>query len=227
MNTNGSSATRQSSAVLAIGGGTLLLLLKAHPQAPGHLRSFQEVVNFEIEHRAMDALVHGGAIAVLVLLLAGHAGLLRAIRCGGVAGVLAVTAFGTGCALIAASLVLDGFLTPALALQFRDAQGDQPRQEAVEAVLHACGSAIGILMRMGLSSFAAAALAWSAGLLQAQDRRIAAALSGVTGLILGVLMLWPSAAALDHTVMAGVLLLGVWQLALAAALWRHPVVSNV
>jgi hypothetical protein len=177
------------------------------------------VVDFEIGHRALNALVHGGALAVLLLLLAAHVTALRMSRAS-VAMAMAVTAFGAGCAFFAASLLLDGLLIPALSLQFRAAP-DAARQAAIEAVIRACGSGIGILQRTALLSFGASALAWCASLLQAGGRgTVVGALSGVVGVILCASILWVPSALAGHAVIADLLLLGAWQLALATVLWK-------
>jgi hypothetical protein len=217
-----SSSTSRPGAVLALGGATLLLLLLAHPAGPGPGRPFSDVVDFEIRHRAMNALVHGGALAVLMLLLAAHVTALRINRAS-VAMAVAVTSFGAGCAFLAGSLLLDGLLVPLLALQFRAAP-DAARQAATEAVIHACGSTIGILQRTALLSFGASALAWCASLLQAGRGTVVGTLSGVVGVILCASMLWVPSALAGHAGMAGFLLLGAWQLALATALWRGETV---
>src|SRR5262249_28730076 len=152
------------------------------------VQAFTELVEFEIRHRIANELVHGGAIAVWVLLLAAHVGLARLSNSTILAGTAAATAFGSGCALMTASLVLDGFVTPALALQFRAAH-DVTLQHAIEALMLFCGTTIRILMPMALLSFATSALAWCAPLVHAGSRgRLAGGLSAAIGAIIWVMI---------------------------------------
>lgn len=213
---NDSSVTRRQLGILFTAAGVLMLaLLCAHPHENVH--TFADVVEFEISRRLVNGLVHGGMIVLLVPLLAGHIGLARLIGATQLAVTIAVTAFAGGCIFLAASLVLDGFVTPALALQYRVTQ-DLALQHTIEPLVHFCGTIIRILMPAALLAFAASALAWCGPLIRAGSRsRIAGAISGAIGLTVGVMMLAVAPAALSHALLGGLFLVGLWQFALATA----------
>jgi hypothetical protein len=121
--------------------------------------------------------------------------------------------------LITASLVLDGFVTPALALQYRAAQ-DLTVQHSTEALVRFCGTNIHILMPMALLSFAASALAWRVPMVRAGGRR---RLAGVASAIVGVLISAAPPEMLDHAVLGSLFLVAFWHLALAIALFKSDV----
>jgi hypothetical protein len=213
-----SAARRRLSALFAASGLTLLVLLLVHPHEQMH--GFSDLVAFEISHRLIDAFVHGGAIALFVLLLAGHVALARIINSASLPVTLAVTAFGAGCVFMTASLVLDGFVTPALALEHRAAQ-DLTQQNSIEALVRFCGTNIRVLMPMALLAFAASALAWCVPMIRAGGRsRLAGAVSGVIGAMVGAMMTAATPQIRDHTVIVSLVLIALWQLALVMAPWK-------
>jgi hypothetical protein len=208
-------------ALFAASAVTMMVLLFVHPHERVH--TFPDIVEFEIRYRLVNGLVHGGAIAVFLLLLAGHMALARLINTTGLAVMFAVTAFGAGCALITASLILDGFVTPALALQYRAAQ-DLAVQHSIEALVRFCGTNIRILMPMALLSFAASALAWCVPMVRAGGRRrLAGAASGAVGAIVGVMICAAPPEMLDHAVLGSLFLVALWHLALATTLFKTDV----
>ena len=211
-------ARRRLGALFAAGGLTVMLLLLVHPHE--QLHAFPDVVEFELGHRLSNALVHGGAIGLFLLLLAGHVALARFIESASLSVTLAVTAFGGGCAFMTASLLLDGFVTPALALQYRGAQ-DLTVQNSIEALVRFCGTNIRVLMPTALLSFAASALAWCVAMVRAGGRsRLAGAASGVIGAIVAVMMFAATPRILDHAIAASLFLIAVWHLVLAMALFK-------
>lgn len=216
---------RRLSALFAASGVTLMVLLSVHPHE--QLHAFSDVVAFEISHRLINALVHGGAIALFLVLLAGHVALARVINSASLSVTLAVTAFGAGCVFMMASLVLDGFVTPALALQYRAAQ-DFAVQHSIEALVRFCGTNIRVLMPMALLALAASALAWCVPMVRAGGRsRLAGAVSGVIGAMVGVMMSAAAPPIGDHAVTASLFLIALWHFALALAPFKAdaPVAS--
>jgi len=159
--------------------------------------------------------VHGGVIALLVLLLAGHVVLRSLLRSATVPVTVAVTAFGGGCVLMTASLVLDGFVTPAHALHYRAAQ-ELTAQQSIEGLVGFCATGIGILMPLALLSFAVSALVWCVPLLRSHGRyRIAGAASCVIGGLIGIMMSTVAPGLLDHALLASLFLVASWHLVLA------------
>jgi hypothetical protein len=202
--------------LFAAGGAAVIVLLLLHPHP--HVRTFAEAAEFEARHRLIDEIVHGGAIAALLVLLAGHIALPRTVRGADLSATLAATAFGGGCALLIASLVLDGFVSPALALQYR-ATPDLTAQHSIEALERFCGTCIRTLMPMALLAFAASALAWCRALLVGSNR-LAGAMSGFIGGVVLVLVSTAGPAVLSHAVLASLFLVASWQLVLAFAVSR-------
>ena len=211
---NNRPATHQPLAALFAGGAALMLtLLLAHPHESLH--SFAEVVDFEIDHRVANSAVHGCMVGVLVLLLAAHVSLARLVVPLKWLVMVAVTAFGFACVLLTASLVLDGFITPTLASQFRAAK-DAALQQSIQAQIQFCGTCIRTLMPMALVTFAGSALAWVGPLVRLGGRGSATGLiGGAMGAVVAVMVATVAPEALNHVLMGGLFLVALWQLALA------------
>lgn len=177
-------------------------------------------LNVAPANRRPLAALFFASVIVLLVLLAGHIALARRMNTADLLVTLAVTAFGGGCALLTASLVLDGFVTPSLALQYRAAQ-DPAVQHSIEGLVRFCGTSIRVLMPMGLLSFAASSLAWSVPLARAGGaRRLVSAISAVLGVLMGLAMFVAPPRMFDHAVLAGLFLFVLWHVALAAGLLR-------
>jgi len=211
---NNRPATHQPLAALFGGGAVLMLtLLLAHPHESLH--SFAEVVDFEIVHRAANTAVHGCILGVLILLLAAHVSLARLVVPLKWLVTIAVIAFGFACVLLTASLVLDGFVTPTLAIQFRAAK-DAALQQSIQAQIQFCGTCIRTLMPMALISFAASALAWVGPLVRLGGRGSAIGLvGGAIGAVIAIMVSTVAPEALNHVLMGGLFLVALWQLTLA------------
>jgi hypothetical protein len=201
------------SALFVIAGTLMLMLLFAHPHAQA--RTFTDVIEFEITHRLRNQAVHGGMIALLGVSLVAHIAAARLFDRANLLVTSAVTAFGGGCVLMMASLVLDGFVTPALALQFRAAQ-ELATKDSIETLVRFCDTSIRVLMPMALLAFAISAIAWCGALSPHGGRnRVIGILSGLIGAIICTLILVVSPAALNHALMAALFLTAVWQLVLS------------
>ena len=206
---------RQLAGLFAVGGLAMMVLLLAHPHE--HARAFADVVELEIRNRVLNEFVHGGAIVVLILLLAAHIALARAVaRTFNLSEIVAVTAFGAGCILMMASLVFDGFVTPMLAVTYRAAE-DTSLQLAIQAQLRFCALIIRTLMPMALLAFAGSAVAWLRPLVQLGGRgRLIGWLSGVIGISIGLMISAATPETSSHIILAGLFLVSLWQFALAA-----------
>jgi hypothetical protein len=114
-----------------------------------------------------------------------------------------------------ASLVLDGFVTPTLAIQFRAAK-DAALQQSIQAQIQFCGTCIRTLMPMALVSFAGSALAWVGPLVRLGGRgRAIGLIGGAMGTVVAVMIATVAPEALNHVLMGGLFLVALWQLALA------------
>lgn len=210
---NAPTSARALPVLLAAAAVLMLALLLAHPHEQAH--TFAELIEFEIDHRLIDAVVHGGMIAVLVLLLAAHRGVGRLVDPGSVCVAVAVTAFATGCGLLIASLVLDGFTVPALAQQSHAAR-EVSVQHAIQVQIGFCGTLIGILMPLAILAFSASAVAWVGALVRLGGAaRLVGWIAGAAGMITAVLIIAAMPGASPHVLMGSFLLVALWQFALA------------
>src|ERR1700761_1501679 len=147
-----------SAGALSIAAGIASIgLLAFHPGGGAH--DFLGVLKDEAAHRAANALVHGGFVAVLALQAVCYVALtLRLGRQSAVAGMSAVAGlvfFAFGAALLAASVILDGLAIPALAAKYLAAPN---KIEFAKSLFALIGTLIGIVMPMGLA-FQSAAMA--------------------------------------------------------------------
>lgn len=175
-------------------------LLASHPGGEAH--GFAEVLKYEAANRAMDAVVHGGFIAVLALQAICYAALVARI---GRACVPGLVFFAFGAAFLSASMVLDGLATPALAVKYLAAPS---KIEFAKALFALVGTLIGVLMPIGLAFLSAAVAAWGAALVGT------ARVAGALGLTLGgaaLLALAATAGAMNPLALMGALA--------ATALW--------
>jgi hypothetical protein len=200
--------------VLFAAAGVLMLgLLLAHPHE--HAHTFADLIESEIDHRLINQVVHGSMIALLVPLLAAHMRLGQLVDARSVCVAVAVTAFAVGCGLLIASLVLDGFATPALALQSRAAR-DASIRYVLEGQISFCGTLIGILMPLAIVAFSASAMLWVRPLIRlgGSAQRVGL-ISGGLGALAGVAVIAVAPAARTHVLLGSLFLVALWQFALA------------
>ena len=171
-----------------------------------------------------DALVHGGFVVVLTLELVGFTAL--AVRAGPQrTAVLAAMLFAlAGSGVLAASMIVDGLITPAVATRY--AAAPPARQEPARALLVLIGEAVQVLMPLGLAFLGASALAWGAAL---APMRGVARLGGVFALLSGALTLAAIALGLQALGMAGLMVALVssagWAVAAGVLLVRWPAIA--
>ena len=216
---------RQLAGLFAVGALAMVVLLLSHPHE--HAGTFADLVEFEVRHRVLNQFVHGGAIVVLILLLAAHVALARAAASTfSLTEVVAVTAFGAGCILMMSSLVLDGFVTTTLAVTYRAAE-DTSVQLAIQAQLRFCALIIRTLMPMALLAFAGSAVAWLRPLLHYGGRgRLIGWLGGVIGVTIGLMISAATPATSNHAILVGLFLISLWQFALAVMVQGGPSVTS-
>jgi hypothetical protein len=211
---------RSLAATFGICAALILGLLLAHPHPHEPLHTFSDIVDFEISQQTVDRIVHGGMIAILIILLAAHILLLRLMPRIDLLATLAVATFGLACALMTASLVLDGLVTPMLAVQYR-AASEASLRLATQAQIAFCGACIQTLMPLALLSFAAAALAWVRPLISlGRAGLLAGIIGGVIGALVAVMLFVTPRNAFNKALMVGLLLLALWQFVLAVSVMR-------
>jgi hypothetical protein len=188
-------------------------LLALHPGGGAH--DFLGVLKDEAAHRAANALVHGGFVAVLALQAVCYAALtMRLARLSAVAGLVF---FAFGAALLAASMVLDGLAIPALAAKYLAAPN---KIEFAKSLFALVGTLIGIVMPMGLAFQSAAMAAWGWALIASGTSRAA----GVLGIALGgavfIALALTAGATNPFVLIGGIAALAVWAIVAGVVLLR-------
>lgn len=137
-----------------------LLLLAAHPG--GRTHGLQELVKMEAAQQTPNALVHGGFILLLPLIVACQAALARVLGLDRFAALAGLILFCAGSAFLAASLLVDGLLVPQMAARL--VAGPPQGIEAARPAFLLAGTAVRVLMPLGLGiqAMGAAALALAA-----------------------------------------------------------------
>jgi len=193
----GTATPARTAGILSIATGiATVALLANHPGGDAH--TFADVLKDEAANRTMDAIVHGGFVVVLALQAICYATLSARIGRGAIAGLVF---FAFGAAFLSASMVLDGLVTPALAVKYLAAPG---KIEFAKSLFALVGTLIGLLMPIGLAFQSAAVAGWGVALMTSGISRVA----GVIGLALGVtafVALAATAGAMNPLVLMGVL----------------------
>jgi hypothetical protein len=187
----------RAAGILSIATGiATVALLANHPGGDAH--TFADVLKDEAANRTMDAVVHGGFVVVLALQAICYATLSARIGRGAITGLVF---FAFGAAFLSASMVLDGLVTPALAVKYLAAP---QKIEFAKSLFALVGTLIGLLMPIGLAFQSAAVGAWGVALTTSGISRIA----GIIGLALGAaafVALAATAGTLNPLVLMGVL----------------------
>jgi hypothetical protein len=201
---------------------TSFVLMANHPR--GAAGSFSDVLRDEASNRVIDAMVHGGYIAVLAALIVCFVFLSRHLGSTRLPVVIGLVCFCTGSATLMASMLLDGFATPAVAARFAGTDDLQPAR----TLFILLGTLIGALMPMGLLFQSVGMLAWSSVI--AQGRRLGRVV-GVLGLVVAIVLISaivavPARMAM-HVMLAGVALQSLWYGSLAALLFADTANTSV
>jgi len=193
-----------------------LTLLANHPMAGAH--TFADLIKAEARNQFVDGLVHGGFIATLSVLIVCFVFLSRALGMARVAVAAAFVAFCIGCGALMGSMILDGFVIPAIAVRF-SAMGSADALTRAETLFILCGALIRFLMPMGLLFQGVAMLSWSSVIVGNRGWRLAVGMLGVVG---GVLLIGALLAAVprlrEHVLLGGIVVLAAWYLGLAGVL---------
>ena len=201
---------------LALCALATLTLLANHPNGGAH--NLADFIKEEARNQFIDGLVHGGfivtqgALSVCLLLLSRRLGSDR------VPVVIAVVAFLSGGGALVASMILDGFASPAIAVRLAGTDSADNLLMA-KTLLIFLGTLIRFLMPMGILLQAVAMLAWSSVI--ARDRGLPRAVGlfgSVAAFALIAVLLAAPATMATHVLLGGILLQATWYLALAALL---------
>ncbi len=198
-----------------------LILLGSHPDGSGP-RSLIDLLKSEAAERYRDGIVHGGFIVVTWIVVSCCALLSRELGLGRARVTAGLVAFCMGSAAMTASMTLDGLIVPALAgrlLGLEPAAG----MAAASALFTFCGTAIRILMPLGLLFQVLGVTCWSAALggFAGPGVRGIAAAGGITYVAaLSALCTGLPGPGPQHLIIAGICLLCLWYLMIAVLLWR-------
>jgi hypothetical protein len=211
-------AARGLGTALALCALATLTLLANHPNGSAH--NLADFIKEEAHNQVIDGWVHGGfivtqaALSVCLLLLSRRLGSDR------VPVVIAVVAFLTGCGALMASMILDGFASPAIAVRLAGTDSADNLLMA-KTLLILLGTLIRFLMPMGILLQSVAMLAWSSVIVRSRGlpRTV-----GVFGLVAAAALIVALLAApvtmATHVLLGGILLQATWYLALAALLLK-------
>ena len=190
-------------------------LLANHPMAGAH--TLADLIKAEARDQFVDALVHGGFIVTLSVLIVCFVFLARLLGMTRVAVVSGLVAFGVSCGALMGSMILDGFVIPAIAVRFSGTGDTGLMQTQTSFML--CGTLIRFLMPMGLLFQGAAMLSFSAAIVDRRGWRLAVGVFGLAGaLVLIGAIFAPLPRLREHVLLGGIVLVAVWYLALAGAL---------
>jgi hypothetical protein len=189
-------------------------LLALHPG--GEARDFVGVVKEEAANLVMNAVVHGGFIAVLAVQMVCYAVLSRWIGLARAASVAGLVFFAAGAAFMAASLLLDGLVTPAIAARY---VAKPDKIESARVIFVLIGSLVSFLLPIGLAFQSAAIAAWGWALTATGSRT-----AGIAGLVLGAAMFAMAAASLATMnplfLMGAIVGTAIWAVVAGATLVR-------
>ena len=211
-----SSQCRGLAAALTVCALASLTLLANHPG--GNPGSFADLIKDEAAHQVVDGVVHGGFVITLVALIICFVLLSRLLGLAKNSVVIGLVCFCAGCGALIASMVLDGFATPAIAVRFAGVNDLQPAKTLFILV----GTLIRFLMPMGLLFQFVAMFSWSWAIVKGPGLSRAVGLLGsVVAIILIVAIFAIPTAMAAHVILGGVALQAIWYLAIAALLFNR------
>ena len=201
-----------------------LTLLANHPSGGTH--NLSDFVKEEARNQFIDGLVHGGfivtqgALSVCFLLLSRRLGSDR------VPVVIAIVAFLIGGGALMASMILDGFASPAIAVRLADTDNADNLLMA-KALLIFLGTLIRFLMPMGILLQSVAILAWSSVIARSRGLPRAVGAFGLVAAVALILVVFAAPVTMaTHVLLGGILLQAAWYLALATLLCRVTSVTR-
>ena len=196
-----------------------LTLLANHPMVGA--RTIVDLIEAESRNQFVDGLVHGGFIVVLSMLVVCFALFARFLDSTRVGVVTGLVTFCVGCGALMASMLLDGFVIPAIATRFAGTV-DAADLNTAETLFILCDTLIGFLLPMGLLFQAAAMLSWSAVIVRARGWRLAVGVfGGIAGALLIVSILAVPPRLGQHVLLGAIALQSVWYVALAGMLYSR------
>lgn len=196
--------------------------LSHHPVSSG-ATSAQASLAYLAGEGTRDRLVHGALIVMFAILAGGHAVFASLLGAARPVVLLAMTAYLAGSGLVSGAMLLDGFVTPALAARFLAVS------EATALQVHVCLAAIGIgiqlLTRAGLLAMSVALLAFAWALLSGppplHHARGLAVLASLAALLPAGFVLFGNVALAPANLLAIFAALAAWYAGMAWALFNY------
>jgi hypothetical protein len=216
---------RGLAAAFALCGFATLMLLANHPGGGAH--AIADVIKSEAGNQMIDAVVHGGFVVVLGVLIVCFVLLSRYLGAGRVSVVIGLVAFCIGSGTLMASMILDGIAGPAIAVRFAGTAAADNLLMA-KTIFVFLGSVVGILMPMGMLFQSVAMFSWSSVIVRCRGLPRAVGTFGLAvavALIVALLAI-PTAVA-GHILLGGIVLQGIWYVGLAAVLSRRSTLDLV
>ncbi len=205
------SGDRVAAIALAVGTVLWVVLAAMRPKMefqPG------EAVDMYVAAMTPTRVIYGGMLAATLLCVFGFAGLAARLGADSSRARLGFTAYVAGAALLAAAMIIRGFVFPDLALRYTGA--NEPDTRLFLALLSLGLAASDVLARLAVIATAGAMVVWSLALL---ERRREAFAVGVAGEALALVPLLAFAAGMIHLDLAGFRLVigaqAAWSLAVA------------
>jgi hypothetical protein len=193
-----------------------LTLLANHPI--GNPKSFADLIKDEAAHQIIDGVVHGGFCITLVALIICFVFFSRFLGSAKPSVVIGLVCFCAGSGALIASMVLDGFAIPAIAVRLAGVDDLQ----SAKTLFILVGTLIGFLMPMGLLFQFIAMLSWSWAIVKRPGFARAVGLFGsVVAIVLIVAIFAIPTAMAAHVILGGVALQAIWYLAIAALLFNR------
>ncbi len=215
MTDDNSSPRRGLAAAFALCALASLTLLANHPSgSPG---SFADLIKDEAAHRVIDGVVHGGFCLTLLALTICFVFLSRFLGLARPSVVIGLVCFCVGSSALIASMVLDGFATPAIAARLAGINDLQP----AKTLFVLLGTLIGFLMPTGLLLQSVAMLSWSSAFVKGPGLRRAVGVLGLAIAISLIVAIFATPAAMAaHVILGGIVLQSIWYLAIGVLLFK-------
>ena len=206
-------AGRPAGIALLVLAAASLGLLANHPAAANS--TFADVLRGEAASRGVDALVHGGFIAVLGAQLVCLAVLSMRIGPQRIASLSGWLLTAIGAAFLMLSMLLDGLVTPAIAARFVDVVERQGEARTLFVLL---GTVIGFLMPIGLLFQAAGMASWSAALVRGDGLLHGTGLFGFAAAALVIVGIAATAGRVAHVLIGAIVVVAAWYALVGLAL---------
>ncbi len=191
-------------ALLVLAVASLGLLVN-HPSAAA--QTFADVLRSEAASRTVDAVVHGGFIAVLGAQLVCLAVLSMRLGLHRIPAVAGLVLGAIGTAFLMLSMLLDGLVTPAIAARYVDVVERQGEARILFVLL---GTIIAFVMPTGLLFQAAGMMSWSAAFVRREGLLRGAGLFGIAAGAMIIVAIAATAGRVPYVLIGAIVVAAGW-----------------